>query len=58
MLLEHLLNYIVPLAMFGVFAALAWWALDFLAAGKPRTLERLEELKDPANAVKSPTKAL
>jgi tight adherence protein C len=33
--------------MFGACAALAWWALNFLAAAKPRTLERLEELKDP-----------
>ena len=37
----------MPLALFGTFAALAWWALDFMAAAKPRTLERLEELKDP-----------
>ena len=44
---QHLVNYIVPLAMFGVVAALAWWGLNVLAAGKPRTLERLEELKDP-----------
>jgi tight adherence protein C len=44
---QQMLNYIVPLAMFGAAAALAWWALNFLAAAKPRTLERLEELKDP-----------
>ena len=37
----------VPWALFGTFAALAWWALDLMAAGKPRQLERLEELKDP-----------
>ena len=46
-LAENLLNYIVPLALFGAFAALAWWGLDFLASGKPRAMERLEELKDP-----------
>ena len=38
---------LVPLALFGAFAAMAWWALDFMAAAKPRTLERLDELKDP-----------
>ena len=38
---------LVPWALFGVFAALAWWALEYLAAGKPRALERIEELKDP-----------
>ncbi len=37
----------MPLALFGTFAALAWWALDFTMTGKPRALERLEELKDP-----------
>ena len=37
----------MPLALFGVFAALAWWAMDFMAAAKPRAMERLEELKDP-----------
>jgi len=37
----------VPWALFGVFAALAWWLLDFIAAGKPRAVERLDELKDP-----------
>jgi tight adherence protein C len=38
---------IVPLAIFGMFAAMAWWALDRVAAGKPRTIERLDELKYP-----------
>lgn len=46
---EALINFesFVPWALFGTFAALAWWALDYLAAAKPRHLERLEELKDP-----------
>jgi tight adherence protein C len=46
---QGLMNFenLVPLALFGTFAALAWWALDMTMAGKPRTLERLEELKDP-----------
>lgn len=38
---------IVPVALFGTFAALAWWALDLMTAGKPRAMERLEELADP-----------
>ena len=38
---------LVPLALFGTFAALAWWVLDFMAVGRPRTLERLDELKNP-----------
>jgi len=44
---EDFLNYLVPLALFGAFAALAWWGLDLLGSGKPRALERLDELKDP-----------
>lgn len=38
---------LVPWALFGAFAALAWWVLDYVASGKPRVLERVEELKDP-----------
>lgn len=38
---------LVPMALFGTFAALAWWLLDYMATGKPRTLERLDELKQP-----------
>jgi len=37
----------VPLALFATFAALAWWVLDMIATGKPRALERLDELKHP-----------
>jgi tight adherence protein C len=46
---ESFLNFerLVPWALFGTFAALAWWALDFMAAGKPRALERINELKEP-----------
>jgi len=44
---EDFLNYLGPLALFGAFAALAWWGLDLLGSGKPRALERLDELKDP-----------
>jgi tight adherence protein C len=38
---------ILPFAIFGAFAALAWWALEIVGKGKPRTLERLDELKEP-----------
>lgn len=38
---------ILPFALFGAFAAIAWWLLDFFAASKPRALERLNELKNP-----------
>ena len=48
-LAESFINFesLVPWAIFGAFAALAWWALDYMATGKPRALERIEELKDP-----------
>jgi tight adherence protein C len=38
---------LVPLAVFGAFAALAWWALDLMTAGKPRAMDCLDELADP-----------
>ncbi len=38
---------LLPLALFGMFAAVAWWGLELIAAGKPRALERLDELKNP-----------
>lgn len=38
---------LVPFALFGLFAALAWWGLDYLAAGKSRAVERLDEIKNP-----------
>jgi tight adherence protein C len=37
----------VPMALFGAFAALAWWALDFMSSDRFRAAERLDELKDP-----------
>jgi tight adherence protein C len=48
------LEDLVPLALFGMVAALAWWALELVAAGKPRALERLDELKNPRNRRGSP----
>ncbi len=38
---------ILPVALFGAFAAVAWWVLEAFAARKPRALERLDELKNP-----------
>lgn len=38
---------LIPFAIFGAIAALAWWALGLIAAGKPRTLERLDAMKHP-----------
>ncbi|MDY0166993.1 MAG: type II secretion system F family protein [Thermoguttaceae bacterium] len=48
-LANSLLNFetLLPLALFGMFAAVAWWVLELVAAGKPRALERLDELKNP-----------
>ena len=38
---------LVPFALFGVFAAAAWWILEKMATGKPRAEERLDEFKNP-----------
>ena len=38
---------LLPLALFGMFAALAWWVLGLMADKKPRAVERLGELKNP-----------
>ncbi|MBN2578270.1 MAG: type II secretion system F family protein [Pirellulales bacterium] len=37
----------MPLAIFGTFAALAWWVLERFAEARPRAVERLNELKNP-----------
>jgi len=37
----------IPLAIFGAFAALAWFGLEYMAAAKPRAVERLDEIKNP-----------
>jgi len=41
---------LLPWALFGLFTAAAWWLLEQLAGQKPRTLERLEEIKTPRRA--------
>lgn len=38
---------LVPFAVFGLFAAVAWWLLELVAAGRSRATERLDELKNP-----------
>ncbi len=38
----------LPIAVFGTFAALTWWALDFMAQRRSRAVERLDEFKNPA----------
>jgi tight adherence protein C len=49
MFAESLVTFesLMPLALFGMFAAIVWWALDYMTTGKPRAMERLEELADP-----------
>src|SRR5208283_2682974 len=37
----------IPLAIFGAFAALAWFGLEYMAAAKPRAVERLDEIRNP-----------
>jgi tight adherence protein C len=39
---------ILPIALFGMFAAAAWFLLELFVAKKPRAEERLEEFKNPA----------
>lgn len=38
---------LIPIAIFVAIASAAWLALNVLSAEKPRTLERLEEFKNP-----------
>jgi tight adherence protein C len=47
LLAEFSLGSLAPFAVFGLFAVVAWWVLDFLAADKSRAVERLDELKNP-----------
>lgn len=41
------LETLIPFAVFGGIAAVAWWVLDMVATGKPRAIERLDEFKNP-----------
>jgi tight adherence protein C len=49
MILAELLSYetLVPLLIFVAFAALAWCAMEWLAARKPRAVERLDSIRTP-----------
>ncbi len=49
MILAALIDFsrFLPLAIFGVFAAAAWFLLDLFASGQQRTEQRLDELRDP-----------
>lgn len=49
MILASLVNFqdLLPIAVFGMFALGAWWLLDFVAGGKSRSVQRLDEFKDP-----------
>jgi len=38
---------LIPFAIFGMFAAVAWWMLNKMATGKTRSERRLEEINDP-----------
>lgn len=37
----------LPVALFGMVASIAWWCLDFFAGQQSRAMERLEELRNP-----------
>jgi tight adherence protein C len=41
------LERIIPIAVFGLFAVVVFWLLDFVAGRKNRTTERLDELRNP-----------
>jgi tight adherence protein C len=47
---EGLIDFqrLLPWALFATFAAFAWWTLDLIATGKPRVMERFDELKNPS----------
>ncbi|HEY2882211.1 MAG TPA: type II secretion system F family protein [Pirellulales bacterium] len=49
LLAEFLINpeRLVPIAVFGLFAAAVFWLMDYLAGQNNRTTERLEELRNP-----------
>ncbi|MEQ8790396.1 MAG: type II secretion system F family protein [Pirellulaceae bacterium] len=47
---EFNLLYILPIAVFGAIAATAWLMLDWFSSRRPRTEQRLEEIRDPTAA--------
>jgi tight adherence protein C len=48
-ILAELISFktIFPFAIFGLFAAAAWWLMEMFAGQKPRAEQRLEDLKNP-----------
>ena len=54
----QLFEAVVPMALFGTFAAIAWWALDLMSSDTLRAAERLDELKDPHRRRKAAASAL
>ena len=40
---------LIPFAVFGGIAAVAWWVMDMVAGRKPRAMERLDEFKNPVS---------
>ena len=49
MIFAGLINFteLLPIAVFGMFAAAAWWLLDVVADKKSRASERLDEFNNP-----------
>jgi tight adherence protein C len=47
---SELFNFedLMPLAVFGLIALVAWFLMDMIATRKPRAVERLDEIKNPA----------
>jgi tight adherence protein C len=45
---QSLFEYALPFALFGTFAAGSWLLLDYMATGRTRTDERLDEIRDPS----------
>ncbi|HEY2837683.1 MAG TPA: type II secretion system F family protein [Pirellulales bacterium] len=46
---------LIPFAVFGLIAVGVWWLLDFVAAARPRTAQRLDEYKNPNARRRDPT---
>jgi len=40
---------VMQFAIFGAFAAIAWWVMDMMSNSKPRAEQRLQDLRDPSN---------
>jgi tight adherence protein C len=51
------LERIIPIAVFGLFAVIVFWLLDFVAGRNNRTTERLDELRNPLSRRREPVTA-